>query len=265
MKDSLLEKQNPTIRNDNSISEEINNGSSTKLLYIKPPLTFPNLFLNHKDIIIDEFGLKGIPKENKGKLTFFGIDKKYFKGNSNSHENDIIISDEITEPKINKTHAIFYIYFEQKLDKFFLKSLTKEIYFSLIINPYNQIPLDNNHKNYVKIGKIILSILIKNDEKIIYIKVKKSETIEKEQNYYFNKDKMPITIGRSNCSINIKCDTVSKTHITIDFNQENKNFFLIDNASTNGTQLLLNEGKNIQLNGEMNFNLGEKQFQIIEK
>ena len=74
MKDSLLEKQNPTIRNDNSISEEINNGSSTKLLYIKPPLTFPNLFLNHKDIIIDEFGLKGIPKENKGKLTFLGID-----------------------------------------------------------------------------------------------------------------------------------------------------------------------------------------------
>ena len=41
--------------------------------------------------LIDEFGLKGIPKENKGKLTFFGIDKKYFKGNSNSHENDIII------------------------------------------------------------------------------------------------------------------------------------------------------------------------------
>jgi hypothetical protein len=40
---------------------------------------------------------------------------------------------------------------------------------------------------------------------------------------------------------------------------------LIDNASTNGTQLLLNEGKNIQLQGEMNFNLGEKQFTIVEK
>ncbi len=41
--------------------------------------------------------------------------------------------------------------------------------------------------------------------------------------------------------------------------------FLIYNASTNGTQLLLNEGKNIQINGEMNFNLGEKQFSIVEK
>ena len=97
------------------------------------------------------------------------------------------------------------------------------------------------------------------------VKIKKGETIEKEENYYFNKEKMPISIGRSNCSINIKCGTVSKTHITIDFNKENQNFFLIDNASTNGTQLLLNEGKNIQLFGEMVFNLGEKQFQIIEK
>ena len=97
------------------------------------------------------------------------------------------------------------------------------------------------------------------------VKIKKGETIEKEENYYFNKEKMPISIGRGNCSINIKCGTVSKTHITIDFNKENQNFFLIDNASTNGTQLLLNEGKNIQLFGEMVFKLEEKQFQIIEK
>ena len=42
-------------------------------------------------------------------------------------------------------------------------------------------------------------------------------------------------------------------------------YFLVDNGSTNGTQLLLNEGKIIQLCGEMKFNLGEKQFKIIEK
>ena len=110
-----------------------------------------------------------------------------------------------------------------------------------------------------------MSILIKNEEKIIYIKIKKGETIDKEQNHFFHEDKMPITIGRWNCSINIKCDTVSKTNITIDYDKINQNFFLIDNASTNGTQLLLNEGKNIQLNGEMTFNLGEKQFSIVEK
>ena len=31
---------------------------SQKILQIIPPLTFPNLFLNKKNIIIDEFGFK---------------------------------------------------------------------------------------------------------------------------------------------------------------------------------------------------------------
>jgi hypothetical protein len=263
---SSREDKNQLIKQDikNEFNDSIKN-TSDKILYINAPLTFPNLFLNHKNIIIDEYGLQGIPKENKGKLTFFGIDTKYLEGKSNLHANDIIINDEITNPKINKTHAIFYIYFVPKVNKYYLKSLSKDIYFSLVFNPYIQIVLDNNHKNYIKIGKVILSILIKNEEKIIYIKIKKGETINKEQNYFFHVDKMPITIGRGNCSINIKCDTVSKTHITIDYDKINENFFLIDNASTNGTQLLLNEGKNIQLNGEMNFNLGEKQFSIVEK
>ena len=272
MNDYLREKQNQIIEqntknefNEHSIFDNTKKSQYGKILYVSPPLTFPNLFLNHKDIIIDEFGLQGIPRENKGKLTFFGIDPKYLEGKSNSHANDIIISDEITNPKINKTHAIFYIYFDQKYNHYFLKSLSKDIYFSLVFNPYIQITLDSNHKNYIKIGKVILSILIKNDEKIIYIKIKKGETIDKEQNYFFHEDKMPITIGRGNCSINIKCETVSKTHVTIDYDKINENFFLIDNASTNGTQLLLNEGKNIQLQGEMNFNLGEKQFSIVEK
>ena len=263
---SSREDKNQLIKQDtkNEFNDSIKN-TSDKILYINAPLTFPNLFLNHKNIIIDEYGLQGIPKENKGKLTFFGIDTKYLEGKSNLHANDIIINDEITNPKINKTHAIFYIYYVQKVNKYYLKSLSKDIYFSLVFNPYIQIVLDNNHKNYIKIGKVILSILIKNEEKIIYIKIKKGETINKEQNYFFHEDKMPITIGRGNCSINIKCDTVSKTHITIDYDKINENFFIIDNASTNGTQLLLNEGKNIQLNGEMNFNLGEKQFSIVEK
>ena len=263
---SSREDKNQLIKQDikNEFNDSIKN-TSDKILYINAPLTFPNLFLNHKNIIIDEYGLQGIPKENKGKLTFFGIDTKYLEGKSNLHANDIIINDEITNPKINKTHAIFYIYFVPKVNKYYLKSLSKDIYFSLVFNPYIQIVLDNNHKNYIKIGKVILSILIKNEEKIIYIKIKKGETINKEQNYFFHVDKMPITIGRGNCSINIKCDTVSRTHITMDYDKINENFFLIDNASTNGTQLLLNEGKNIQLNGEMNFNLGEKQFSIVEK
>ena len=89
--------------------------------------------------------------------------------------------------------------------------------------------------------------------------------MEIEEIYIFNEDKIPITIGRSNCTIEIKCDLISKTHATINCDKINKLFFLIDNGSTNGTQLLLNEGKTLQLNGQMVFNLGEKQFFITEK
>ena len=67
------------------------------------------------------------------------------------------------------------------------------------------------------------------------------------------------------CSININSELISKKHITLNYIKENDIFFLTDNGSTNGTQLLLNEGKIIQLCGEMEFNIGEKQFKIIEK
>ena len=67
------------------------------------------------------------------------------------------------------------------------------------------------------------------------------------------------------CSININSELISKNHITLNYFKENDIFFLTDNGSTNGTQLLLNEGKIIQLCGEMEFNIGEKQFKIIEK
>ena len=89
--------------------------------------------------------------------------------------------------------------------------------------------------------------------------------MEKEENYILDEEKIPITIGRINCTIDIKNDLISKTHITINYDKINQIYFLIDNGSTNGTQLLLNEGKTLQLNGEMIFNLGEKNFTIVEK
>ena len=221
--------------------------------------------MNRQNIIIDEFGLQGNEFGYKGKLTFFGVDLNYSKNKSNLHVDDIIISSEITNPNVNRTIALFYIYFEQKICHYILRSLAKGIYFSLNISPYTQIVLDSEHKNYIKIGTIIFSILIKREEKNIYINIKKGGGMDIEQKYILNEDKIPITIGRSNCTIEIKNDLISKTHLTINCDKINHIFFLIDNGSTNGTELLLNEGKALQLNGEMEFNLGEKQFSIPEK
>ena len=109
------------------IIEENRINNSEKILHIYPPLTFPNLFLNRKNIIIDEFGLQGLPNSYKGKLTFFGVDINYNENKSISHVNDIIISKEITNPNINKTIALFYIYFEQKISHYILINIKKRI------------------------------------------------------------------------------------------------------------------------------------------
>ena len=176
-----------------------------------------------------------------------------------------IISKQITNPNINKTLPLFYIFFEKKIKHYLLKSLSKGVYFSLSIYPFNQILLDTKHKNYFKIGNIVISItIIKKDKKII-IKIKKGGEIQEEINNEFDFEKFPISIGRMKCSININSELISKKHITLNYIKENDIFILTDNGSTNGTQLLLNEGKIIQLCGEMEFNIGEKQFKIIEK
>jgi hypothetical protein len=238
---------------------------SEKILEISPPINFPNLFLNYKNIIIDEYGLEGSSDNFIGKKIFFGINKSENKNNNFNHVNDVIINEEIIKTNLNKTIPLFYIFFEQRIKHYLLKSLSKGVYFSLSINSYSQILLDIKHKNYFKIGNIVLSISINKKERNINIKLKKGKDIKNEMNYDFNFDKFPISIGRINCTIDIDNDLISKNHVCINYDINNDIFFLVDNGSTNGTQLLLNEGKIIQLCGEMKFNLGEKQFTIIEK
>ena len=79
----IINKKN-TFKNTNNILKKLDNFSnkeqminletrpknslsSSKVLYFIPSINFPNLFLNHKDIIIDEFGLQGLNNETKGK------------------------------------------------------------------------------------------------------------------------------------------------------------------------------------------------------
>ena len=238
---------------------------SEKMLEISPPINFPNLFLNYKNIIIDEYGLEGSSDNFIGKKIFFGINNSENKNNNFNHVNDVIINEEIIKTNLNKTIPLFYIFFEQRIKHYLLKSLSKGVYFSLSIGSYSQILLDIKHKNYFKIGNIVLSISINKKERNINIKLKKGKDIKNEINYDFNFDKFPISIGRINCTIDINNDLISKNHICINYDKVNDIFFLVDNGSTNGTQLLLNQGKIIQLSGEMDFNIEEKQFKIIEK
>ena len=88
---SLFEKGFSTKNNfsELSIIEENRINNSEKILEITPCLTFPNLFLNYKNIIIDEYGLEGSSDNYLGKKTFFGTDKNYIenKNKNFSHIN----------------------------------------------------------------------------------------------------------------------------------------------------------------------------------
>ena len=205
------------------------------------------------------------PEEKRGKFTFFGIDPN---PDIEDHQCDIVVNlDSSNFPKkyLNKKFPLFYIVFDTKKECFLLKSLTKEFYFSFILTPFKQIQIDIQRKSYFKLGKVLVTISIKRDIRTIVIKVRKSEFIKEKQIYTFNDERCPITIGRMNADVVIKNDSVSKSHVTIDFDKSTNNYFLVDNGSTNGTQLLLHESKTLVLTDTMNFNLGNKQFKTEEK
>ena len=87
----------------------------------------------------------------------------------------------------------------------------------------------------------------------------------KEMVYRFNpyNDKMPITIGRINCDINLNNISVSKQHAQIDYIYDYDEYFITDCKSTNGTYLLLKNSINsIYIKRELHFKLYESKFKI---
>lgn len=250
---------------DLDIPNPSNHFKPTKILNVTPSFLTPDLFINNKNIMIDENGLMSSPEDKRGKFTFFGIDPN---PNLEEHQSDILVdldNETLHKNNINKKFPLFYIVYDPKVDLFILKSLTKDFYFSLILTPFVQIQLDTQRKSYMKIGKVVVTITIKKEIEILKIKVRKAEFMKEKKVYSFNNKQCPITIGRANAQVIIKNESVSKAHVTIDYDKVNDKYFIVDNGSTNGSQLLLHEGKSIFLEGTMSFVLGNKQFKIEEK
>ena len=106
--------------------------------------------------------------------------------------------------------------------------------------------------NYVD-KKITIKILnIKNEENDNDVKNK----------YIFDFNKVPITIGRNNCSINIEKNSISKAHLIINYDVNINQFFLRDNFSTNGSFILLKNGKEVTLADKMFFFLEKEHFTL---
>lgn len=236
------------------------------LLKIYPSFDFPNLFLNYRNIIIDKNGLQNNKNSKKKTITLFGLEKdsdNLLNSNDPKILKKIILSNCITKQKINQSLPLFFIDYDKNLNNFILKSLTKEIYFSLVLDSGKKFYLQYGNFYYLKIGRIIITIAINTNKKEIKITIKKNIEIFEEKIYNFIKKDLPITIGRSNCTLNIVNVSVSKFHASINFDERRGEYYIIDKNSTNGTQLLLNDDKTIEINGKFNFFfIGDKNFTI---
>ena len=197
-------------------------------------------------------------------MTIFEIQKDgdtIFDNKENFNSEDVIITNSIIKQKINKTIKLFYIDYDKNMNNFFIKSLTKDVYFSLIVTKFY---LQYSNFYYMKIGRVVVIIAINTNKNNIKVKIKKHENIIDEQIYNFTNKDIPITIGRKLCTVNIDNNSVSKLHAIINYDEQINEYFISDENSTNGTQLLLHEDKIVEINGKMRFYIGEKSF-MIEK
>lgn len=272
------------------------NHTSNKYLYISPDKGSLDIFFDKQELIIDEFGLQNCPMIKQNKVTLFGIDEsgdismeqnqillnfqeyfkpdflKYMETNSISlnskkyRDNHSMSVSQSMNSKMKKKFPIFYIDYDSLSKKYYLKSLTNDIFFSYYLPPNLRIVLEYDTKNFFKFGKVITLFQLNRETKTISIKVRKGTTLSHDIYKEYKYSELPISIGRESCNFIIPCKSVSKTHVSIcqDYIDEYK-IFIVDNMSTNGSQLILQEGKNVILENEMKFFVGAKRFIIEQK
>ena len=198
-------------------------------------------------------------------LPFNKVQKKI---NENNNKNNIN-KNNISNNNNNENIILFTLKYDLNLDLFQLISTQDCLPVQLLLN-YN-FPLKFLQNYFILVGGVKLKIRVNKNEKnesIINIYVYNNNNIDKKKSlkyYTFNslKDKMPITIGRNICNINLDNISVSKVHAQIDYIFEYDEFFIIDCNSTNGTYLLLQSPENsIYIKQDLSFKLCESNFRI---
>jgi hypothetical protein len=181
---------------------------------------------------INNEGLENSLRNKKDGITYFGFIKDYNKNNINN-EIDYIINpkdEEYDERYIGRHFKI-----EFNVNKYFIQDLG--FGFGTFIKIINELKIKDNY--LVNIGETYLVFSI--DENKINIKIFSGN--EKYEPFIFNNDIIePIFIGRDcDCLISIEDKRLSRIHCTLNYNKENKFWFLKDggnnNFSTNGTWL----------------------------
>ena len=221
----------------------------TEVLSTQELLLTGDIFWN-KDLNIDRMGIKsGNRKKNYGNVIFGVGENENFDFILNLKKKDSFLD--------NKSYEIFSIEYDKNEEKFDIKVLKKDLKILHLID--YDFYLQNFLNINLYIGKIPIEInTFRVNEGILDI------IINKEKKYTFNKNEVPISIGRVNSKINIKNNSISKNHAIIDYSSEFDAFFIRDLGSTNKTFFELStEGcSSMKLIGCMEFKIFDSKFQI---
>ena len=219
------------------------------------------LFFN-KQIIININGvIDGLRQKSDGQC-FFG-NKKINDYNGIPYC-DFIINYELNGEKEkkddNSTGRIFNIFYQKRTKEFYLHVIHDSIIYYDI---HNFVYFEDEKDYYLIIGNIFVTIVTRIIDNKKRIDVEIENELGNNDFYSFFQDETPISIGRSNCKINIPKESVSKNHCEINFSNECQKFYFRELGSTNGSILLIKEDDNLLLQGEMDFRLESVPFKIM--
>ena len=228
-----------------------------------------------------------IRKESKGSFsTLKDKNKEKTQINNSNAKNDLDIILNISQSKLpnqlngnrNEENIIlFSINYNPTLEMFDFYSCQELYPIELLIN-YN-LQLRKNIEYNILLGSVkmklrvtknikkqnVINISIVNGIDINGKKENKNNGNKKDNVYTFNpaEETMPITIGRTNCNINLSNISVSKLHAQINYLNETDEFVICDLKSTNGTYLLLKKPLNyLCINRDFNLRVFESNFSI---
>ena len=237
--------------------KDIFNELNSKNININTKLKLTGELFSNKKLIIDKCSLKSSMKKESNGIISFGI--SYTNDSIFDYILDKHTAEKIDKNKKNNNSKIFEIFLDMNEKIYVLYFIHNSFLLYYKIN--EKLNLDFDKDYYIIIGKIFMSIKIKNSKKLkINIEIKAEN--EKKKKYSFELKDLPIKIGKENCSINIPKLSTSKIHSCI--NYENGSFWYKDESSKNGSTLVIKEDDFLKLKGKMNFKLEDIPFTIEE-
>ena len=211
----------------------------------------------NKELYIDRIGLKIGNRIKKNGNTIFGL------GEQEDLNGNVVIDFILNIPggkiqsmnPISKNNPLFSIDYDKNEEFFQIILINKQL--KIYYNIESEFYLENGCNLEFMVGKIPIFITGPRNEKDNYFTV---EVEGIKYNYDKTKD-VPISIGRSNSKINIKNNSISKTHAAIDF--LNNCLFIKDLDSTNGTFFVIGDKcSSLRISRDMNLKILDNKFSI---